>query len=139
MAVQVRGSKVNAGRLQGDVTPHQGDVADVTTCQRDVTTGQQVITFYRGVQGRQGSRSRVARRSRSSTTSRSDSRSSQRSSVSRHRRPKIGEFDQVNFLANKEKIDTIEKLLLVNVRLVKVMYDQGEDIFNLIAHIEMID
>ena len=50
----------------------------------------------------------------------------------------MGEFNQVNFLANKEKIDSIEKLLLVNVRLVKAMYEKGEDIFSLIAHIEIL-
>ena len=92
----------------------------------------------------QGPRSslREATGSRSSSSEwRSSSRDSTRSSWSttkKRHRSRHGEYDQSNFLSRHQKIDSIEKLLLVNVRLIKQKYEEGEDIVSLIDHIEIL-
>ena len=101
---------------------------------RDTVRGRPTSTRRRST-ARRRSRSTSSRSSRSSMFSRSRSRSY--SSIPR-RRHRVGEYDQRNFLGRHEKIDCIEKLLLVNVRLIKQKNEEGEDIFDIIKHIEVL-
>ena len=117
---------------------------------QDVAWSVLVDTASLGARGRSpGERGQVPRSSlREATGSRSSSRewrSSSRdstrsswSTTKKRHRSRHGEYDQSNFLSRHQKIDSIEKLLLVNVRLIKQKYEEGEDIISLIDHIEIL-
>ena len=72
-------------------------------------------------------------------SSRSSSRSSS-SSSSRYRGKDVRllPFDYCNFLDKSVKLDSFESLMLLQVRMVKSLFLQGEDLLGLISHIELL-
>ena len=47
-------------------------------------------------------------------------------------------FEQSNFIERGKKVDSFDKLILVNIRTIKIMFEHGEDIRGLIDHVEML-
>ena len=76
-----------------------------------------------------------ARRGREGTRS---SRSSSDSSYYQAKKAQRGEFDHKNYLTKGQKIDSIETLLLVNLRVLKQLNEEGEDITGLVDHMELL-
>ena len=95
--------------------------------------------------GRQGRRRRQESPPRADRESSEDSRASSSRAEDRRRRSrtrskscKRSEFAQKNFVEKSVKIDSLEALMLVNIRTVAILLKQGEDIHGLIDHIELI-
>lgn len=68
----------------------------------------------------------------------SSSTSSSRSSSPRRGKDKPRIFDQSNFLDRSIKVDGFEALMLLNIRVVKYLAEQGEDLVGLISHVELL-
>ena len=87
-------------------------------------------------------RQRSPPRSSSRHTSGSSSSDGSDDSYSRHpsrrHRGKPKPFDQERFIDRHSNIDSFEALVLVNIRTIKIMYEQGDDLMGLIQHIELL-
>ena len=107
--------------------------------QQSTKTDEQDFGRYRALSSG-SSRGRGSRRfSSTSRTRRRSTRSSSSNSCTGHRSSNHrGEFDQRNFLEKHRKIDSIETLLLVNVRLIKQMSEEGRDVVGIIDHMELL-
>ena len=102
-----------------------------STSSKEVGQESRSPGHFRSPRRRFRSRSRSARSPSSSCDSRSPSRHHKRES-------KKGEFDQSNYLDRNQKVDSIETLLLVNVRLIKQLHEAGEEITAVIDHVELL-
>ena len=108
--------------------------------QQSTKTDEQEFGRHRALSSESSSRGRRTRRFTStSRTRRRSTRSSSSNSCTGHRSSNHrGEFDQRNFLERHRKIDSIETLLLVNVRLIKQMSEEGRDVVGIIDHMELL-
>ena len=88
--------------------------------------------------GRSRKRQRSPTRRGDDSWSRSRSRSTSGSSDGHHKGRDKAPFNQSNFIHKSEKVDCFEALVLVNIRTIKQMLEQEEEVDGIIDHIELL-
>ena len=107
--------------------------------QQSTKTDEQELGRHRALSSESSRGRGTGRFTSTSRTRRRSTRSSSSHSCTGHRSSNHrGEFDQRNFLEKHRKIDSIETLLLVNVRLIKQMSEEGRDVVGIIDHMELL-
>ena len=136
--------KIEMAALEGRVDAKLGRIETAVEQLADFVTnpGSKGSKGNRKSRRRQPSPSRCRDSSSDSSSSRSSSSDSRSRSRSRSRSPKRARgkhpFAQRNFLGRHEKVDSFDRLMLVNIRTINIAFEQGQDIRGLVDHVEML-